>query len=246
LIACEVSSATTGSKAEHAPDSQTERAKAKSGGLPKLGAGPEFLPCHSAHGHFSLATLRASCIQQACIVHTSAFALAREPLCSAVLWALTVAQKAGSLTSMDANYRQRLWQDSEKGRAVMRLALQCVDSVKVSAEDASQFLGESLPPEKVIARYHAFGPQQVVFTAGAQGTWVSDGGAIVHVPAVPVKESVHEVGAGDAFWAGFLSGILDDLDTVAAVHRGAALAARKLARYGPLTEAVDRFKILDC
>ncbi|MBN1487312.1 MAG: sugar kinase [Anaerolineae bacterium] len=205
--------------------------------------GNEFLPFHQAHTQVPLKCLSVSLIQAAWILHTSAFSLMHEPLCSTVLWALTVAAKAGVMTSMDVNYHTHMWKDPDKGRAVVRLALHLVDIVKVSEEDAAQFLGQQFSPEEVIGRYHALGSKTVIYTAGARGVWASDNRRIFHIPASSVTAVVNDVGAGDAFWAGFLSGMLDAEDVHTAVQRGIALAARKISQYGPLAQPLERYDL---
>ncbi|HLR47418.1 MAG TPA: PfkB family carbohydrate kinase, partial [Deinococcales bacterium] len=72
----------------------------------------------------------------------------------------------------------------------------------------------------------------VVITLGEAGAWANCRGQVVTVPAVPTRV-VDRPGAGDAFVAGVLSGLLGD-DLQAGLHRGAALASRALAHRGDI------------
>lgn len=203
---------------------------------------PAFIPLHGAHRQLTPEALPLALLSRTRVLFTSALALAREPLRQAVLTALAAARQAGALTALEPNYHPRQWQDPAEGSAVIRQALALVDVVKPSLDDAERFWGAALPPAEVIARYHALGPRLVVLTGGAQGAWVSAGAGVTLVPARAVT-AVDVVGAGDAFWAGLLSGLLDGLDAVAAARRGAALAARQVAQYGPLHDPVDRWAL---
>lgn len=203
---------------------------------------PEFIPLHGAHQGLAPTMLPPELAGQTRALFTSALALAHEPLRQTVLTALTTARRADALTALEPNYHPRQWADPEEGRAVVRQALALVDVVKPSLDDAARFWGMTLPPAEIITRYQALGPRLVILTGGAQGAWLADSSGIIHLPALPVV-AVAGVGAGDAFWAGLLSGLLDGLDAVAAARRGTALAARKVTQAGPLNEPIERWTL---
>ena len=70
-----------------------------------------------------------------------------------------------------------------------------------------------------------------VITRGAEGSLVLMGEAAAEIPAVPamVKDTT---GAGDAYAAGFLSGIANGLDITASASLGATAAARVIEHFG--------------
>jgi len=72
---------------------------------------------------------------------------------------------------------------------------------------------------------------EVVVTLGARGALWAGAGQVVRVPAAPARV-VDTTGAGDAFSAGFLAARLAGEPPAAALHAGAALAARAVARPG--------------
>lgn len=98
-------------------------------------------------------------------------------------------------------------------------------------------------PETVCRSVLASGRARVVvLTAGAAGAWVlvRDGGTVTHVPAVrlPDRPVVDTNGAGDAFGAAMLAGLLDGLGAVAAARRAAAAAAWACGSPGTQTDPV--------
>jgi 2-dehydro-3-deoxygluconokinase len=72
---------------------------------------------------------------------------------------------------------------------------------------------------------------QVVIKRGARGASVSTVGTWHHTDALSV-EVRDTIGAGDAFTAGFLSGVLDGMDPAAALHRGTVAGAFAVATVG--------------
>ena len=69
-------------------------------------------------------------------------------------------------------------------------------------------------------------------TIGAEGACVFDGGVSEIIPPCPVDEVIDTVGAGDAFLAGFVSGLLRGQDTFQAAGLGNETAAQAVQRAG--------------
>jgi 2-dehydro-3-deoxygluconokinase len=68
----------------------------------------------------------------------------------------------------------------------------------------------------------------VVVTRGAEGATAYTAEGATSVPARRVR-AVDVIGAGDAFVSGYLSGVLDGLDTADRLQRGAAVSAFAVA-----------------
>jgi len=75
----------------------------------------------------------------------------------------------------------------------------------------------------------ARGTTLAVCSRGAAGATALDADGWWEVPAAPVDEVVDTNGAGDAFFAGLLSGVLDGLGTAAALARASACGALAVA-----------------
>ena len=73
----------------------------------------------------------------------------------------------------------------------------------------------------------ALGPTQVLIKRGEHGASGVDGELELEVPAYRV-DVVDTVGAGDAFAAGFLAGILTGLSLTGSLARGHRIATRAL------------------
>jgi 2-dehydro-3-deoxygluconokinase len=81
-----------------------------------------------------------------------------------------------------------------------------------------------------------------VIKAGKQGAWFADESSRGFCPSFPATE-IDPVGAGDAFCAGVLSGLLEGLTLAAAVSRGAALGAFSVSTLGDYAGLPDRAQL---
>ncbi|HEV2743823.1 MAG TPA: PfkB family carbohydrate kinase, partial [Rubrobacter sp.] len=87
------------------------------------------------------------------------------------------------------------------------------------------------------------GPETVIFTMGGEGNLVSEGGKITaHVPTRDV-DVVDATGAGDSFWAGFLTALLDGNGVERSVLFAREIVERKLTTKGPLPSEIDREEV---
>jgi sugar/nucleoside kinase (ribokinase family) len=96
----------------------------------------------------------------------------------------------------------------------------------------------AIPTADIGAAVHAFARAYapdaalVVVTRGADGAVArTRAGEIIEQPAYPAAV-VDRVGAGDAFVAGLVHGLLADMDAAAGVRFGCALAALKTTVFG--------------
>ena len=192
--------------------------------------------------HLSPAEIDPALIRRARIVHASTFALSREPARSAIAKAFRLAHEAGTLVSLDPNYNPPIWPDRAEAQAVLENLFRYVRLTKPSADDAARLFGPGETPEAYIERYHALGPELVVFTMGAEGILLSQPEGLIHIPASDV-DVVDATGAGDAFWAGFLVALLDGNAPERCVRFARAVTQRKLQQVGPLERTLDPAQI---
>ena len=204
---------------------------------------PDFEDFRSGDALLRPAEVSEEAVSRARIVHSSAFALSREPCRSAVFKAFRMARDQGKTVSFDPNYSRRIWPDYKEAQRVLREAYQYVDLTKPSLDDAGRIFGRECGPEDYPEMFHELGPKTVALTMGADGTLVSESGKpLVHVPARPV-EAVDATGAGDAFWAGFLAATLDGNSAERSALFAREVVETKLTIKGPLPTEMDREEI---
>ncbi len=127
------------------------------------------------------------------------------------------------------NYRATAWGGgADEAASVQRQALALADVALMNGEE-SELLAGCDDPAVAARRIVEFGPSVVVVTSGNNGAVVATSADVVHVPAVPVNV-VFDIGAGDAFHAGFLAVWQRGDDPLAAVRFASHAAALKIGR----------------
>ena len=146
---------------------------------------------------------------------------------------------AGTKVAFDPNMRFRLWSPSEARIVFLELARKC-DILIPSLVEAEIMTGlKEGEGESMLDALVSLGPPQVVLKAGDKGAWYADGAERGFCPCHSVPE-IDPVGAGDAFCAGLLSGLLDGQPLRDAVARGAALGAFCVSTFGDYQGLPDR------
>ncbi|MET9791055.1 sugar kinase [Streptomyces canus] len=166
------------------------------------------------------------------ILHLTGITPALSPSAAeAALAAATTAREAGITVCLDVNYRSKLW-IADRARAVLRPILAHTDLLIASEDELPLVLerpgaGESEALHSLLAA----GVNEVVVKRGAHGatTFTSDGSMD---RAARQVDAIDLVGAGDAFVAGYLSGLLDGADIPARLHRAVTTAAFAVATRG--------------
>ncbi len=182
----------------------------------------------SAASFLSAADLPDALLEGHRHLHVSGITPALSPACAgAVSDALRRAKARGLTTSLDVNYRARLWTPNVAAAALAPL-LVSVDVLFCGREDAALLFGLSGEDEARAAGLSArFGVPTVVLTAGESGAVGCDAGGCRAVPSVPLGATVERLGSGDAFAAGFLAGHLGGSGLEQSLRQGAAVAAFK-------------------
>lgn len=128
---------------------------------------------------------------------------------------------------LDINLRAP-WYDLD----TIAFALNAADYVKLNNEELAIVAGlfdlENLPPRtQALSLQHRFGLQQVLVTCGEHGSWLLDEQQQIW-EAAPVELAepvVDTVGAGDAFAAVFMLGLLEEWDTATTLKHASEVAA---------------------
>lgn len=130
----------------------------------------------------------------------------------------------------DPNLRPSLW---DGGKAVREFAeiLPQIDVLLAGREELATLVPDADPDEAARSLWDA-GVAAVVLKEGARGALVYEGGAVTHIEPYPVDVVVDPVGAGDAFAAGVISGLLHDWPVCDGAKAGAVLGARAVTISG--------------
>ncbi|MET8320869.1 sugar kinase [Micromonospora sp. NPDC005189] len=196
--------------------------------------GPEGTAVHyyragSAASRMDPGTLANPGLTGARVLHLSGITPALSASCRALVeHAVGDRPLAGALVSFDVNHRARLWPAEQAAPVLRDLADRC-DLVFVGQDEADMLWGTADP---MAVRRLLPGPETVVVKDGAVGaTALSRDAEPVFVPA-PRVTVVEPVGAGDAFAAGYLAGLLRGLDPVRRMRLGHLVAAQALTSSG--------------
>ena len=202
---------------------------------------PDFVAYRHADCQIKPEQLPNSLLAQAQLFHTTCFALSRQPAQDTIIDAAHRAHAAGCQVSIDTNYAPTIWPDRQQAWRVLTDYFAAGALVKVSEDDAERLYGGREEPERILKDFHQMGATMICLTLGPEGSMVSyDGGAKqARIPGKKI-DVVDVTGAGDAYWAGFLTAYLDGYAPGNCAHAGAALAKMKLTRQGPLPDKVDR------
>ncbi|MEU2774075.1 sugar kinase [Streptomyces sp. NPDC007162] len=149
----------------------------------------------------------------------------------AALAAAATARGAGITVCLDVNHRSRLW-TADRARAALRPLLALTDLLVASEDELPLVLERPGAKEAEAVRgVLAEGVGEVVVKRGARGatTFTADGATDRAARRV---DAVDLVGAGDAFVAGYLSGLLTGADVEARLHRAVITAAFAVATRG--------------
>jgi len=181
----------------------------------------------------------------------------------AIIEAVTIAKKYGTMVSYDLNYRASLWKDNggqDKARQVNREIAKYVDVMIGNEEDFTAALGfevegldehcSNLDPsnfkkmiQKAVAQFPNF--KAVATTLrNAKTAGRNDWGAILYIDGQfyeavlrPDLEIYDRVGGGDSFASGLIYGLMEGKSPEQAVNYGAAHGALAMTTPGDTSTA---------
>ena len=201
---------------------------------------PDFVILSGADIHLRLTPEIESAVSSSRLIHTSAFALSREPARTTIIRALEIARENGSLVSLDPNYHPNIWPDVPNYTDILQDFFQIVDIVKPSLDDCIRLLGPGLSPATYAEHFLNKGCQIVALTMGADGMYLATSEGERFEIFSSTIQVIDITGAGDAFWAGFLAAMLDGEDPIEAARLGQVLAEIKIRTMGPVKKFPDR------
>ncbi len=200
---------------------------------------PEFVVYRGADAQLLPDDMPLFLLQSTSVVHTSAFALSREPTRSTILGFIAQAQAAGCLISFDPNYDPCIWEMNDKPLPIFESICSHVFLAKPSLDDCTRIFGSGESPEAYATHFLDLGVQQVILTMGPAGVLLANAQGCSHYP-MPDVEVVDVTGAGDSFCSGLLLATLDGYSIADAIRVAQEVVAIKLRQVGPLSHVVDR------
>lgn len=141
------------------------------------------------------------------------------------------AHARGIGVTFDLNWRPALWTGPAAARAAYERVLPWAGWVLCGEEEGRNVFGGETP-DATIAALRAAGAREAIVRVGARGAMLLDAGSPVIVAPPLLVDVVDEVGAGDAFAAGFVYGLLEGASPVEAVGIANRLAAASLQGTG--------------
>ncbi|HYN87995.1 MAG TPA: sugar kinase, partial [Ardenticatenaceae bacterium] len=205
---------------------------------------PDFQVNRGADTLLSIRDVSEELVARARAVHTSCFALSREPARSAIRRAIRLAARGGKVVSLDPNYSPRVWPDKEEAWEVLAQIMPAVTIVKPSLEDARRLfdynLSDNALEDACLRDFHELGAKVVIVTRSGGMVTVSDGETVERVGPLPLVQVENVTGGRDAFWAALVVAHLDGRPWPLAVRFAHEVAALKLRVFGHVERMIDR------
>jgi 5-dehydro-2-deoxygluconokinase len=188
-------------------------------------------------------------IQDCRVFEFSGTGLGKEPSRSATIFAAEQARAAGATVVLDLDFRPNQWHDARAFGVTVRSALPVVHIVLGTEDECkavtltdptqvdvthSQISGARVAGDldAAVEAMRRRGPKVVVVKRGEKGATVFEAGMDPSdVPGFPV-EIYNVLGAGDAFAAGFIYGLVKNWDYFKAARMGNACGAIVVTKHG--------------
>ncbi|RAK12581.1 5-dehydro-2-deoxygluconokinase [Halanaerobium saccharolyticum] len=172
---------------------------------------------NSAASKLSPEDINEEYVKQAKFIHLSGITLAlSENSRKALLKMISIAKENTIKVSFDPNLRYKLWSDKAKMKKETLEIIEKSDIILPGIEEGKSLLNIS-PPEEIIKEFYKIMKGLVVLKLGKEGALYYQGDEIVHIPAYKVENVIDPVGAGDAFAAGLISGLIKNMTIKEAV-----------------------------
>jgi hypothetical protein len=174
----------------------------------------------------------AAQIERSRLLHLTGYLLLGDPMRARALEAIAVAKAAGVPVSLDVadpfvvdTVGELMWQVIEES----------VDIVFLNEQEAATLCGST--PEAAFERLSAVVDTTVV-KLGSRGSMVSHRGEVVRA-GIHRVDAIDTTGAGDAYAAGFLFGLLNDWGPAQSADLGSRVAAMAVSQVGAVVRDRD-------
>lgn len=177
-------------------------------------------------------------VKSAKILHISGVTPALSKSCrDTVNYVVDIAKENGMIISFDPNIRLKLW-SKEEARECLVPILAKSDIVLTGLDEGEILLGIN-DSDKLIAKLLEMGVSTVAVKMGGEGALVADKTGTYKIEPTKVNV-VDNIGAGDAFSAGFLTGVIENRSLYECGRMGALMGAFAVSSYGDVEGLPDR------
>ncbi|MBT8262988.1 MAG: carbohydrate kinase [Bacteroidia bacterium] len=201
---------------------------------------PEFVALRGADSEILSEQISEEKLKSAKIFHTSCFALSKEPARSSILKGAHKAAEIGCQLSIDINYSEKIWPDTEEAKRTITEYCGLKPIVKVSQDDVDRLFGKGMNHDQIFEYLHGLGVDTICLTLGKKGAKLSEKGSqVLELSALKVEKIMDATGAGDAFWSGFLFAWLKGRSKQKCMEAALQMAAIKLQNVGRIPDFAD-------
>ena len=170
------------------------------------------------------------------VLHISGYALLSDPQRKTTMKILKVARGAGALVSLDVGVLP-----ATKVANRVHSILRSIDILFLGELEVSALVGTK-KPEKAAKDLLKFGPKIVALKLGRKGCFILTEMERVRSPAFPIKV-VDTTGAGDAFDAGFLTGVIGEWGLKRTARFANALGSLSTTKIGAQSALPNRREV---
>lgn len=195
-----------------------------------------FIHAAAANSVFDGSELTAELIRSARVLYLGGFLLMPRLLGEAAAKLFRMARESGVLTVLDV-----VIPDPQGGWDQLQTVLPFTDVFLPNVDEAWQLTGLD-DPRCQAERFKEAGAGTVVVTCGREGAVLVDGRRTLRSGSFCV-EFVDGTGSGDAFAAGYIHGMLDDLPVERCLEIGSALGASCVRQPGATTGVFDKAEL---
>lgn len=188
---------------------------------------------HSAASHMDGSILKEAYLKDSRILHLTGITPVLSDSCAEMAEkAFDTAKQFHLDVSFDPNIRRKLWGEKDYAPMLKNFLLQS-QIILLGRDEAEVLLGTS-EPERIMDQLFEKGSAKFVAVKdGAKGAVVGDGKSCFEIPPYPCH-CIDPIGAGDAFNAAFLCGILEGKDVETCGKMGAVAGALSTETYGDI------------
>jgi fructokinase len=203
-------------------------------------ATPDFIPYREADTEILTDQISSDVLRQTKILHTTCFALSKNPAQATILKKAEEGYQLGCKLSIDVNYSGKIWKSREEALSIIKLYCKFNPLIKISEDDINRLFDKSLTHDRIFNFFHDLGVDIVCLTLGSKGVKLSQKDHnIIELPAIKIEKVMDATGAGDAFWSGFLFAYIKNKSIKDCLEIALKLAALKLQNVGRLPDNIN-------